>query len=97
MANLYLISQTENNGYDTYSDAVVCAENEDDARHIHPSEYYKYHDGKLWFQFPDGTEREEKYDDGGWAHPDNVKAELIGTATDDVEVGKVVCASFHAG
>jgi len=30
--NLYLISQTVNQGCDTYDAAVVCAESEDDAR-----------------------------------------------------------------
>ena len=34
--NLYLISQTENEDYDTYDSAVVCAETETQARRIHP-------------------------------------------------------------
>ena len=34
--NLYLISQTVNQDYDTYDSAVVCAESELDARLIHP-------------------------------------------------------------
>jgi len=34
--NLYLISQTENNGYDTYDTAVVAAKDEDEARNITP-------------------------------------------------------------
>ena len=34
---LFHISQDVNNGYDTYSDAVVAAETEDEARKIHPS------------------------------------------------------------
>lgn len=34
--NLYLISQTENNNYDTYDFAIVAAESEDAARRIHP-------------------------------------------------------------
>ena len=32
--NLYLITQTVNNGYDTYDAFVVCAESEDDAKTI---------------------------------------------------------------
>ena len=35
--NLYLISQSVNNGYDTYSDAVVCAATSAQARKMHPS------------------------------------------------------------
>lgn len=34
---LYLISQTENDGYDTYDSAVVAAETEEAARQISPS------------------------------------------------------------
>lgn len=34
--NLYWISQDVNNGYDTYSDAVVAAESEAIAKTIHP-------------------------------------------------------------
>ena len=37
--NLYLISQTTNRGYDTYSDAVVCSPNAFAAAHIHPCKY----------------------------------------------------------
>ena len=34
--NLYLISQSVNNEYDTYDSAVVAAESEEDATKIHP-------------------------------------------------------------
>lgn len=34
--NLYLISQDENTGYDTYDSAVVAAETAEDAAKIHP-------------------------------------------------------------
>jgi hypothetical protein len=39
--NIYLISQKENVGYDTYDEAVVCAPNEAAARLINP-------DGEEW-------------------------------------------------
>ena len=45
--NLYCISQSENDGYDTYDSAIVCAENEADAKAIHPDEaedYYSWTD-----------------------------------------------------
>ena len=45
--NLYHISQDVNRGYDTYSDAVVAAEGEDDAKNIHPSNTGYYGVG-LW-------------------------------------------------
>lgn len=34
--NLYLLSQDQVQGYDTFDSAIVCAESEDDARRIHP-------------------------------------------------------------
>ena len=34
---LYLISQTEVQGFDTYDSAVVCANTEEDAKNIHPN------------------------------------------------------------
>ena len=46
--NLYHISQGDNNGYDTYDSAIVCAEDEIEARGIHPSG----DQATLWF---DGT------------------------------------------
>ena len=81
---LYLISQTENIDYDTYDSAVVCAPDEDTARHIHP----------------DGVELVRgEWDDPyrSWCRsPKSVTVEYIGEAADGVEVG-VVCAGFNAG
>lgn len=34
--NLYLISQNENDGYDTYDSLIVAANNEEEASTIHP-------------------------------------------------------------
>lgn len=34
--NLYLISQKENSDYDTYDSAIVCTEDESEARETHP-------------------------------------------------------------
>ena len=86
--NLYLISQTVRNGYDTYSDAVVAAWSEEEASNIHP-------DGHIY-----GSARDHDWmgwDDGvTWAaDPKDVKAVFIGVAEPDIK--GVVCASFHAG
>lgn len=40
---LYLISQNKNTGYDVYDSAIVCAENEEEARTIHPDQYKSEH------------------------------------------------------
>ena len=79
---LYHISQSVNNDYDTFSDAIVCAASEEEARNIHPG----------W-----GTDpwREDTY--GTWCKsPDQVKVEYIGEAASHLVKG-VICSSFHAG
>lgn len=84
--NLYLISQEENNGYETYSDAVVCAETEEEARDMHP------YDGKPinWTE-----QKAERY--CSWAsNKESVNVTLVGRADARTEKG-LVCHSFHAG
>jgi len=46
--NLYRISQDENNDYDTFDSAVVAAENENDARTIHPHEHLGWESDDTW-------------------------------------------------
>ena len=89
---LYKLSQTENNGYDTYDSCVVAALSFEDAKLIHPDSIYKTEwDGKGW-HIP-STDKYESND--FWAStPDNVTAELIGITR--LERG-VVIASFNAG
>lgn len=79
--NLYRLSQDDETGYDTYSDCVVAAVDEEAARHIRPD------GGTEWASMFGGT----------WArYPNLVKVELIGTAVEGTVSG-VICASFHAG
>ncbi len=81
---IYKISQTENDDWDTYDSAVVYAENEEEAKKIHPA---GYHDEEV-------TNVSEKY--SSWTTLDNVVAEYIGEAKDGVEKG-VIVGSFNAG
>ena len=79
---LFLISQTQNDGYDTYDSAVVVAENEAAAKLIHPRG-----DGR-------SIENDESYPT--WAtSSDKVNATYIGEAAEGIH--GVVCASFNAG
>ena len=55
--NLYLIWQDENNDYDTYDSAIVCAKNGDEAVKIHPSGYQKN-----WEEFNEWASTPEKPD-----------------------------------
>ena len=43
--NIYKISQNENNRYDTYDSAIVCAENPEKAKLIHPDTGDEYGEG----------------------------------------------------
>jgi len=82
---LFLLTQSENSGYDTYDSAVVCAVDEESAKKIHPSG----HDSK-WWQRPN-----ERY--SSWATSlDRVHAQYLGEALDAILPG-VICASFNAG
>lgn len=83
--NLYLISQDENNGYDTYDSAIVCAENKNEAKKILPNSESEWPEqGQASFMY-------------NWASsPKNVKAELIGKAASNIKKG-LVLASFNAG
>jgi hypothetical protein len=81
--NLYKISQSVNNGYDTYDSAVVCAESEEIARQICPSN-------------PDCSKL-AYWDKYSWAYdPDDVEVEYIGMAKDGLE-RQIIVSSFNAG
>jgi len=86
--NIYHISQTENRGYDTYSDAVVVAPDVEIARRINPSL-----SGNVFM-----TDADWQYRYSGWASsPENVSVTLVGVAAENEILPRVVCASFHAG
>ena len=79
--NLYRISQTANDDYDTFDSAVVAAESEEAARMTHPgglSEVQWRADGNY----------------SSWVTPDKVTVEFIGTT--DRPAG-IIVASFNAG
>lgn len=79
--NLYLISQTDNNTWDTYDSAVVAAYSKDEAKKIHPNG-----DNTYFVLF-----------DYMWTSPDKVEVQLIGKADKSIAVGSVICASYNAG
>lgn len=90
--NLYRVSQTENDGYDTYDGAIVAAPDEATARKIHPS---MAGDLRMWVDGSDNKDWTGHYPT--WArHPDAVTVELVGVAASGVPMGTVL-ASFNAG
>jgi len=84
MLNLYLLSQDERYGYDTFDSCVVVAKSAKDAVQINPSWNHKWDTG--WVS-------------GVWAtKPENVDCEYLGPLeSSDYKEGKVVIASFNAG
>lgn len=91
--NLYLLSQDENKGWDTYDCAIVAAESEEEARKICPSGRYEWRDGWCYDYLP--TRRYCPRDD--WANDiANISVKLIGVADPTVTRG-VILASFNAG
>ena len=72
--NIYLLTQDIESGYDTYNGAVVCADNEDEARKIHPSSYTI----------------DWKHDRSWCSSPDYVQVELIGKAKTNITKGVIL-------
>ena len=100
---IWKISQDVNNNFDSFSDAVVIAADEESARRTHPDGDHQWSEGSLedeegrsdWAMW-----RSIRFStcpgDPSWAPPSAVKVELIGVATGNAKPG-VICASFHAG
>ena len=79
---LFLISQSQNWEYDTYEEAVVIAENEEEARNMNPGT------GKPM--------TEKDWTSSKWCDsPEHVKVEYLGESISNKQ--GVVCASFNAG
>ena len=86
---LWLLTQTENGGYDTYDSCVVAAKTKEQAVEISPR-----HKRFPKNEYP--TANAFGYM-SGWAHsPDGVTAEKIGVAKEELD-GKVIITSFNAG
>lgn len=94
---LWRLSQSENNGWDTYDSAVVAAETAEDAIRVSP-DGDEWIDGKWKTVIKSGPRAGECYTAycHGWCSPDKVSVTLIGEAADGVKAG-VICASFNAG
>lgn len=81
--NLYLVSQRDNRGCDTYDSCVVVASSEEEARNIHPGNET---DRNCWqFDLVSDTSKITVVFLGVYAGPSN-----------DLD-NPVICSSFHAG
>jgi len=85
---LYLLTQTENRGWDTFDSCVVCAVDVKDASIIHPSISYGA-------EFTPDCPNWDSNDD--WAtSPDGVVVTYLGKADTKTKRG-VILSSFNAG
>jgi hypothetical protein len=91
--NLYLLSQDENKGWDTYDSVVVAAENEEEARKICPAGMYEWDNG--WYY---GHTKNRTYSSrSDWANDiANISVKLIGVADPTVS-RRIIISSFNAG
>lgn len=96
---LWKLSQDVNNGYDTYSDAVVVSSTPAAAKIIHPS--VDSITGGMMFHYVEGTWRwvhgNSEEGDDCWADPKDIQVTCVGEALAGLSEGAVVCRSFHAG
>ena len=93
--NIYKISQSKNNGYDTYDSAVVVAKSTTAARKIYPSGSAIWKNGEWCWETMRGEERYHAY---CWVqHIDDVEVEYIGSAGALFTEPQVLVASFNAG
>lgn len=67
--NIYLLSQTENNGYDTYDSCVVIAETEKEAKLIHPANS-SHHNNKYYYNYKYSTKFNRFIDLKEWREED---------------------------
>lgn len=102
---LFRIWQDVTKGYDTFDSAVVCADDEHEAKETHPNAYVDPCNAKLGVTFvglnEDYLRMERLAVSKGmtgyvWTVPENVKTEFLGEAAPEVAKG-VICASFNAG
>lgn len=101
---IYKITQSINNGYDTYDSAIVCAESTKEAKRIHPSYtwtkggFYDEDKKEFWTEYAGSDEKylfEGAY--GSWTNNlEAISVEEIGEANPSLQKG-VILASFNAG
>lgn len=82
--NIYLLTQRDNTGYDTYNGVVVVANNEEEARNINPGVY--------WGDDFDG----EAKGLSSWANnPGTVEVTLLGLYTGNDKEARIILESSN--
>lgn len=92
--NLYLLEQDDNTGYDTFDSCVVVANDETEARQIHPGIWERQGE-KDALALSEKRWHDENYD---WAKsPESVTATNLGKCLDTYNKPQIICSSFNAG
>ena len=87
--NIYMVTQTINDNYESYDKFIVICKNIREARMCHPQGLHSYKwNGNCW---SDGVWK----GDSEWCNPKDVKVKLIGHSK--LKTARVVLASFNAG
>lgn len=92
--NIYKVSQSVNNGYDTYDSFVIAAKDEVEARNTSPSDGF-WEKNQWWFLSLDGEIR--KGYSSTWCDPSDCTVELIGVADRKITQKTIILTSFNAG
>ena len=96
--NIYKLINTKFDDYEEYRSLIVVAENEDEARKMHPYINTPLHESSFYYR--------RKYNDfvavftgeySAWCNPANVEVILIGQAGDWYWEPKVISVDFNAG
>ena len=96
--NLYKVEQSDNRDYDTYDSFVCAAENEEQARRMHPDERVEVVDIDDKGNIRAFYDQERSLENETWAmNINSVTVELVGTADPKYKEPTIVLASFNAG
>jgi len=97
---IFKLSQNVNNDYDTYDSMIVIAENEEQAKRMHPSFddiFYDEDKKKFWNYNIVGEKYLFENEYGSWTNDlSKIEVEYIGEAKEG-EKKRLVLASFNAG
>jgi hypothetical protein len=91
---LFLVSQSEQRGYDTFDSFVCAAASEEEARNLNPEAIWG---PKKNFPIPIDWDKQANVRDPSWAtRRESVEAKLLGVALHGTSPG-VICASYCSG
>ena len=109
--NIYLLKRTDDIGWDEYKSCIVCAENEEEARSIHPNPFYSEECAKQAMRMNSNPFYQDKkncreynwngnnWDDDDWvafSNRNELKVELLGVANKNIKKG-VLDSNYNAG